>query len=769
MWKSIFVLFFLLFSANISVAQQIPEPVYDVGNLSEQLGKSKKDTARIRLLVQLANYNYYKGDQSPAKLKQSFGYITEAIRLSDSLHSDRWAYESYRMLGIYYIKSGDLKKGIGILKSVVNSAAQNKLPNEQALTILWLGNHLPFFENYYPEKILLYRQAILLSRQAGNKKQEIIALKEIGDVHLNEGKLDSAEMEFLQVVQMYKRIGYKNLHYTYDLLSALYRLRGDFTKSLSYAILCVKSMQATGDKRSAAYFYRRLAYIYDELGDTEIAADWFRLAFMEFKRIGAMEMYDSLKDLIRVLIKLNRAQAGLDLLLETRRDYNPGKPFDKSIVATAFGDSYKALGHFDLAEKFYLEMITWQESLKQENFYLADSYKTIGTFYLEQKRYDRAAFYLNKALKLPKGIYTLSNIKDIELLLFRVDSTSGNYVSAIRHYQLHKALNDSIFNEARSKQIEELQVQYETEKKEQNIQLLLNKSLLQENELQRANVSRNVTFAGILLMLIIVVLGYNRYRLKQASNKKLKIQQREINQKNLSLQNLVHEKDALLEEKEWLLKEIHHRVKNNLQVVMSLLNSQSNFLESDAAVTAIRESKHRVQAISLIHQKLYQSDNVALIDMQTYIPELIHYLKDSFATRERIRFEDTIEPIKLDVTQAVPLGLVLNEAITNAIKYAFPNQENGIISITMKEISSNRYELIIGDNGIGLSEDFSFGKVKTLGMSLMRGLSKQLAGTFDLENQNGLKISITFGFVKISKTKRATSLFNHADFSDKLK
>ena len=202
---------------------------------------------------------------------------------------------------------------------------------------------------------------------------------------------------------------------------------------------------------------------------------------------------------------------------------------------------------------------------------------------------------------------------------------------------------------------------------------------------------------------------------------------------------------------------------------MSLLNSQSNFLESDAAVTAIRESKHRVQAISLIHQKLYQSDNVALIDMQTYIPELIHYLKDSFATRERIRFEDTIEPIKLDVTQAVPLGLVLNEAITNAIKYAFPNQENGIISITMKEISSNRYELIIGDNGIGLSEDFSFGKVKTLGMSLMRGLSKQLAGTFDLENQNGLKISITFGFVKISKTKRATSLFNHADFSDKLK
>ena len=768
MWKSRFVLFFLLFSTLISVAQQIPEPIYDIGNLAAQLQESENDTTRIRLLVQLANYNYYKGDQSPSRLGQSLKYIKEAINLSDSLSSDKWSYESRRMLGICYMKMGDFNKGIQILKAGISSAMQHGAKDQQATTMLWLGNHLPFSEHYYAEKISLYRQAAFLFRQTRNKRQEIVALKEIGDVHLNEGKLDSAETEFLQVVHMYKVIGYKKLHYTYDLLSALYRLRGDFDKSLSYAILCVKSMQATGDKKSAAYFYRRLAYIYDELGDRKVSADWFRLAFMEFKKIGSLEMYDSLKDLIRVLIKLNNAQAGLNLLLETRIEYPPGKPFDKSIVATALGDSYKALGHFDLAEKFYLEMITWQESLKQENFFLADSYKTIGTFYLEQKRYDRAAVYLNKALKLPKGIYTLSNIKDIQLLLFRVDSASGNYVSAIEHYQLHKALNDSIFNEARSKQIEELQVQYETEKKEQNIQLLLNKSLLQENKLQRANLLRNVTFACILSMLIIVALGYNRYRLKQASNQKLQFQQKEINQKNLSLQNLVDEKDALLEEKEWLLKEIHHRVKNNLQIVMSLLNSQSNYLESDAAVTAIRESKHRVQAISLIHQKLYQSDNVALISMQTYIPELVHYLKDSFDTRERIRFEDLIEPIELDVTQAVPIGLILNEAITNAIKYAFPNGENGLIIISMKEISKNRYELIISDNGIGLPVGFDFTKIKTLGMSLMRGLSKQLGGTFNLKTQNGLELFITFGFDKISRKRRTPSLFNYSEVGDKL-
>src|SRR6185369_1941097 len=119
-----------------------------------------------------------------------------------------------------------------------------------------------------------------------------------------------------------------------------------------------------------------------------------------------------------------------------------------------------------------------------------------------------------------------------------------------------------------------------------------------------------------------------------------------ISRKNEQLQHF-------LNEKEWLLKEIHHRVKNNLQIVMSLLNPQSAYIDNEPALTAIHDSQHRVHAMSLIHQKLYNSENVSSINMSLYIQELVTYLSDSFNTRQQIRFELAIEPLEMDVSQAV--------------------------------------------------------------------------------------------------------------------
>ena len=155
--------------------------------------------------------------------------------------------------------------------------------------------------------------------------------------------------------------------------------------------------------------------------------------------------------------------------------------------------------------------------------------------------------------------------------------------------------------------------------KEQNIQLLTKQDQLQKSKLQQGAILRNISFAVVALLIIIMALLYNRYQLKQRTNRKLESQQSEIAKQNLSLQHLVNEK-------EWLLKEIHHRVKNNLQIVMSLLNSQSAYIDNEPALTAIHDSQHRVHAMSLIHQKLYNSENVSSIDMSFYIRELVSYL-----------------------------------------------------------------------------------------------------------------------------------------------
>jgi two-component sensor histidine kinase len=181
----------------------------------------------------------------------------------------------------------------------------------------------------------------------------------------------------------------------------------------------------------------------------------------------------------------------------------------------------------------------------------------------------------------------------------------GHLGSAIGHYQQYQVSRDSLFNEKKSNQLLGFQVRYETQQKEQalqlkekNIALLTRKSQVQQARLGQRQTLRNALLAGVAMLVLLLTLGYNRYRLKQRSNRQLEARQAEIDHKNAAL-------EALVLEKEWLLKEIHHRVKNNLQVVMSLLNLQASSLPEGAALSAIQESQHRVQAMALIHQKLY--------------------------------------------------------------------------------------------------------------------------------------------------------------------
>lgn len=254
---------------------------------------------------------------------------------------------------------------------------------------------------------------------------------------------------------------------------------------------------------------------------------------------------------------------------------------------------------------------------------------------------------------------------------------------------------------------------------------------------KQAALIRNGIIAAVIVLIGFVGLLFNQYNIKRKTNRQLLARQKEIDEKNKALQRLV-------EEKEWLLKEIHHRVKNNLQTVVSLLESQSAYLQNDALL-AIQDSQNRIHAMSLIHQKLYQSDSVASIDMSSYLPELINYLKESFSVKQQIRFQLNISPIQMDVSQAIPVGLILNEAITNSIKYAFPvpGAYNNI-AINMSAEPGNRVQLTIKDNGIGLPGTAGEKQFSGLGLKLMRGLTEDLEGNFSISSDNGTSISVNF-------------------------
>jgi len=720
---------FILLLPVLAAAQPGKSPA----QLQKLLLETGRDTNRIKTLLELGKSYLYRRGEFAVDLDSALTYALEANALSEKLKLKEWIFESVVLISYCYIEKKDFQQCKNTFTKLIQK--YQKTGDKELEANLWLqiAHKLRPEENMADECIGYLRKAIALYQQIGMEKKAIDALKEIADAHFVQDKLDESEQELKEVLERYKLIGFPNLHYTYDLLSAVATKKGDLDDALFYALETVKSMELTGDSTAAATFYYRLGRIYSEIGQNQKSIEWYRKSCD--KRVGPS--YVTCLAVARGLILVGKPQEALAFVQNLISESSPASSYERAYVESTLGECYYTLKQYAQAEKHYLEMAKEKEMLNQPSDFAARLNYSIAAFYMNQHRYKEAKYYLNKILALPNGVVAIPRLKSIHLNLFTIDSTDGNYLSAIQHYQVYKQLNDSVFNETKIRQIEELQIKYETEKKEKDIVFLQNERALQQSRLHEATLAKNLTFGGGSLLLVILGLLYNRYRLKQRSNRKLELQQIEINQTNHSLQTMV-------DEKELLLREIHHRVKNNLQIVMSLLNTQSAYLQNDAALTAIRDSQQRIHSISLIHKKLYQSNNIAQINMPVYIQELVDYLRDSYGTGQSVRFDLNIDPIDLDVIQAVPIGLILNEAISNAVKYAFPDNRAGVVAISMEHGEADQFKLTISDNGTGLPQGFDPRKSASLGMSLMRGLSKQLHGSFDLKNEGGLTISIVF-------------------------
>ncbi|MCC5598726.1 PAS domain S-box protein [Nostoc favosum] len=202
---------------------------------------------------------------------------------------------------------------------------------------------------------------------------------------------------------------------------------------------------------------------------------------------------------------------------------------------------------------------------------------------------------------------------------------------------------------------------------------------------------------------------------------------------------------ASLKEKEVLLKEIHHRVKNNLGIVSSLLQMQCRRTQDPLVTPILRDSQNRIASIALVHEKLYRSEDLADIDFAQYIPDLTTHLFDSYnVSSSQIQLKIQVDNASLDIETAIPCGLIINELVSNALKYAFVGNRRGEIEVKFYQESESTLALIIRDNGIGLPENFDSKKAKTLGITLVQGLVKQLRGKLEIDSHHGTQFKITF-------------------------
>jgi PAS domain S-box-containing protein len=202
---------------------------------------------------------------------------------------------------------------------------------------------------------------------------------------------------------------------------------------------------------------------------------------------------------------------------------------------------------------------------------------------------------------------------------------------------------------------------------------------------------------------------------------------------------------ASLREKEALLKEIHHRVKNNLQVVSSLLGLQSRSVTDPEMRKMFRESQNRIHSMALLHECLYQSENLSQVNFPDYIRELAAHLFHSYGIApERIHLRTNLDRLALNLDAAVPCGLIVNELVSNSLKYAFPDGREGEIRIELRELKNGVTQLIVADDGVGLRSDLDWTTTKSLGLRLVRTLAQQLGAKVEVTSHAGTEVQVTF-------------------------
>jgi two-component sensor histidine kinase len=751
MQKSFFIyLGILLFSISHLLAQGDPPP--GISAIKARLSESRSDSQRVSHILEASLFYILKPGTEKNDYDSALNFLDQAMGLSNHLPEDKWKARCFSVYSLFYREKNQKETGKSYIEKAIAIFLHLDLKEDLANAYMELQTYYDVYsDSEWKLKIKYAEEAERLYKESGNKLKQANTIKELGDFYsINDN--DSIALDLLQkALVIYKSINYEKVQGVYDLIGDIYTYHKEYQQALKYGLLAVQTSEKfrTGGIEQST-IYNRVGLTYYRLGQYNEAVNYFSRSFpiaLEYKDSMAAKSIG--QNAVNSWLRLKKQKELLDFLQHHRPLWERGERRDKAAYLCSYILAYLLTGNHQKASPFVGQLIRLVGN--DSNIYLLRSlHRSVIPYYLAAGQFKEMYKYLpaNEAICKKAGV-TSNDLPDNYLWWYKADSALGNQSASIAHYKLYKEASDSLMRFTANQQINQLMVQHETLKKDQeiiskenNIRLLTQQDLLQKNKLQQGAVIRNITLAVVALLVIIMVLLYSRYRLKQKTNKKLELQQDRITKQNHSLQHL-------LNEKEWLLKEIHHRVKNNLQIVMSLLNSQSAYINNDAALTAIQDSQHRVHAMSLIHQKLYGSENVSSINMSIYIRELVSYLGDSFDAGKRIRFELNIEELEMDVSQAVPLGLILNEAITNSIKYAFPDDRSGLVSISLSNTTFNHYLLTISDNGIGMPVEFT--KTGSLGMSLMKGLSEDLDGSFSIETRNGTTVKVSFAHDTVVK------------------
>lgn len=441
----------------------------------------------------------------------------------------------------------------------------------------------------------------------------------------------------------------------------------------------------------------------------------------------ALELYKNLKNEKRMGAALNnigaiyRLQKKYDDAIKTYNYAYELKEKTKDTIGMSnvlanLGIVYQHQGNFGKAEKLMLDALSFQQKKNDKNNQI-NMYGNLAALNIDQKKYLIGRTYLKKAMNLGEKLDMPHEMKEIYKLQTQLDSISGDYKSAYIHLTKYNKLSDEIAKQDRQKELDKLETVYRTKEKESEIEL--GKTIISN----RTKSLWIVAAISTLLLGALIRLLFLRIKIKR---------------KNIELKTLVTQKEDLV-------KEIHHRVKNNLQVISSLLNLHVRKVQDPESKKIFDDGISRIQAMSLIHENIYADADLSQIKPRDYIEKLIEQLYITYQIPDKaIKITTSIDDMNIDIEKLMSIGLILNEILSNAFKYAFKGVKSGTIDILMHQPKNSEIELIIKDSGKGLTLDEIETPGNSLGMRLIKAFSDKLKAVLSIGNIDGTVYKFTF-------------------------
>ncbi len=596
-------------------------------------------------------------------------------------------------------------------------------------------------------------RALFLSERLGYKKGIAMSYNNLGIINYYNAVYNVALTYHDRSLEIMSEIGNrKGMAGSFNNKGAVYTQQGEYALAIEQYLNSIRLLEEVDDNEGVGKSYNNIGLVYYLQGNYDQAEDYYSKALeilKPFNKQGVIS--DIMNNLGIISFEKGQYEESLEYHFKSL-DGREGTGNQRGMATsyTNIGDVYAAKEVIEKAMEYQKKALEIQEELGDRKGMIS-SIQGLARVQSLSGNSDQALDYMKDVITISSEIGAKKELRDAYNEISEIYIRQGDFAKALNYKTRYAEMKDTLFSEQTKEIATNLEAKFESENKSKEIEILK-----RENEIQELQLGRNriliISFTvGLVLALISVVLYARTNRDRKKAFDLLQKQNENIKKQK--------------EEKEVLLKEIHHRVKNNLQVINSLIRLQCAYTDDQEALDLFDECQNRIISMALIHEKMYEAHDLSNINIQEYIAELSQNLLRSYRLNKQVELYIDVSVKTLTLDTLIPLGLLLNELISNSLKHAFKDDaEEGVISVKLdRDPVSGKFVMEIGDNGIGLPEDFTFNSAQTLGIELVVTLSSQLDGTIERMDKPGSYFKIEF--VGLEKERAVIKLAMQNDVS----